>query len=378
MACFRSLKFVTSLYELEWEEIMNAKLLHNRWLQHGAFWLLYLLYNSVKNMAFWPNFLDNLVTVSLIVPFIALAVYLNLYVFMPRFFKHKHYALYGVSTLTVLAILPAIMIQVLQAFFIFRNASHAVDTFSGFDGYFIWFTETFLVLAITTAIKNTKEWMAKEHYARALEKEKSEAEISFFKQQINPHFVFNALNSIYFAIPKSQELAQDIVMRLSEMLSHQLYDTNKDWIPLSKEAEYLKNYVEIERIRQGDALHLDCQLPDFYHNLKISPILLLPFVENAFKYATTADPSDYWVKIEMEVMDNQLHFKVENPYTEGKTTTHQKGGIGIINVQKRLNMIYPKKHKLRITQAKNIWKVELIMDLSELENLPAEAILAAK
>lgn len=356
---------------------MKLEKRYNRILLHGLFWISYMLYNSFKTMAFWPDFFANFATVVFVVPFMAIAVYLNFYVFIPKLFQEKRYVLYGVSVISTLIIIPLISLQALRFYFGIFDLSNAIAFFYNTQGYLIWFSEVALVFAITTAIKATKSWMLKERYARELEKEKAAAEISFFKQQINPHLVFNVLNSIYFAIPKSQELAQDIVMRLSDMLSHQLYDANKDWIPLHKEIEYLHNYIAIERIRQGDALHLDCQLPQDQSVLQISPILLLPFVENAFKYAPTANPSDYWVKITLTVENNQLHFQVENPFTEGQTTTrHQKGGIGIANVKNRLNLIYPKKHKLRISQEDNTWKVDLMMELSELENQPLAPVLS--
>jgi len=354
---------------------MNAKIFQNRILQHIAFWMLYVAYNGAKNLVFWEYFFDNVETILVAIPLIVVGVYLNLYILIPQLFKKKYYILYGLSLLGTIAFVPLVSIYSLKVYYVWQGILPPVEIFYSLRGYLIWSSETILLVAITTAIKTTKQWMQKERYARKLEKEKSEAEISFFKQQINPHFVFNALNSIYFAIPKSVELAQDIVMRLSEMLSHQLYDSTKDWIPLSKEVEYLQNYIEIERIRQGKALNLDCQLPEFLNNLRISPILLLPFVENAFKYAATANPSDYWVKIHLAVEGQQLHFQVENPYVESnQTTRHQKGGIGIANVKARLNMIYPKKHQLKISQEDQIWKVDLMMELSELENQTKEIL----
>lgn len=330
-------------------------------------------------MVFWPSFTDNIETTSIAMPFLIAGIYLNLYVLMPALFRKKRYVLYGLVILATVGLMPYLAILVLHAYYTFQELPYVANLFYSVMGYFIWFSEMAFLLSISTAIKVGKQWLAKERYARKLEKEKFNAEIEFFKQQINPHFVFNALNSIYFAIPKSVDLAQDIVMRLSNMLSHQLYDINKEWIPLSKEAEYLKNYIEIEKIRQGQALDLACHIPEFVPSVQISPILLLPFVENAFKYAPTFNPSSYWVKIHLDVQDNQLHFQVENPFIQDiKTTRHQKGGIGIINVQKRLNMIYPKKHKLRITQEEQVWKVDLILELTPLEQQLPKSLLTTR
>lgn len=330
-------------------------------------------------MVFWPQFTDNLETVLSISPILAAGIYLNFYVLIPKLFRQKKYFLYAIFTLATLLLMPYLSILTLNYYYNFRRLPQVATMFFSFMGYFIWFSEIAFLLSITTAIKVARQWLAKERYSRVLEKEKFNAEISLFKQQINPHFVFNALNSIYFAIPKSADLAQDIVMRLSEMLSHQLYDINKEWIPLSKEVEYLKNYIEIERIRQGKSLNLDCQIPEFVPHLQITPILLLPFVENAFKYAPTFNPSDYWVKIQIAVEGNQLIFQTENPFiADHQTTKHQKGGIGIANVKKRLEMVYPKKHKLSITQHDQIWKVDLVLELTEFQKEPAEVLLSTK
>lgn len=353
------------------------KLLQQRWLQHSLFWLAYLLYNPAKNMVFWPSFLDNLETIIWVLPVSVLGVYLNLFIFIPKLFRKKRYGLYALATLGTIALMPYLSISILKEYYTFRELPQVATLFYSVMGYFIWFTEFLVLISFSTAIKVTKQWLERERYARHLEKEKFDAEISMFKQQINPHFVFNVLNSIYFAIPKSTELAQDIVMRLSEMLSHQLYDINKEWIPVNKELEYLHNYIELEKIRQGSALQLDCDLPALIPNLQISPILLLPFVENAFKYAPTYNPSSYWVKIQAHIEGKSLHFQVSNPFeASNQVNQHKKGGIGIANVQKRLAMIYPKQHQLHISQDEQVWKVDLVIELTEQEeSSPIENLL---
>ncbi|MFA6059377.1 MAG: histidine kinase [Taibaiella sp.] len=198
--------------------------------------------------------------------------------------------------------------------------------------------------------------------------EKLEAETNFLKTQINPHFLFNTLNNIYSLTLSQSTDAAFITRQLKNLITYMLHDCTKDRVPLTGEIEFLKNYINLERLRNKQE-QTDIQLtikgePD---NKQIAPLLLINFVENAFKHGVKAGISNAFVKINLLIMDNVLAMEIVNSKPE-QTDDQQKsvkedGGIGIQNVSRRLDILYPHRHKLRISESKKEYSVYLSIDL---------------
>lgn len=190
-------------------------------------------------------------------------------------------------------------------------------------------------------------------------KEKAEAELNFLKQQINPHFLFNSLNSVFFLIDKKNEEARTALHRFSEMLRYQLYECNGEKIPVEKEMSYLNDYVNLQRLRKGENFQITFIQSENVKDFLIEPLLLIPFVENSFKHLSHFDKEANEVHIDVSRVSNCMFFKVSNTTNGNGIKENNTGGIGLINVKRRLELLYPRKHTLEIREDKGWYNVHL-------------------
>jgi len=194
-------------------------------------------------------------------------------------------------------------------------------------------------------------------------KEKAEAELNFLKSQINPHFIFNSLNSVYFLINKENVEARGALHKFSEMLRYQLYEVNDDTIPIEKEILYLNDYMDLQQLRKDEKYSVQFNCAPDVKGFSIEPLLLVPFVENAFKHISHYNNKPNFVKVDMFRANNIFIFSVTNSKEELQTT-EQKTGIGLNNVKRRLELLYPGKHELKITDSENTFTVQLNLHLA--------------
>jgi len=180
-----------------------------------------------------------------------------------------------------------------------------------------------------------------------MEKEKSLAELTYLKAQINPHFLFNSLNSLYAQLELNPEGAKGTLVSLADLLRYQLYECNTDFIPVAKELAYLKNYFSLQNIR-CDNCSANLLIKEDCEDLRIAPFLLIPFVENAFKYVSDYDDQENFIKVEVDFVNSELNFVCINTFDvkSYQQTDNMNKGIGLINVKKRLELIYGNKFKL--------------------------------
>lgn len=234
------------------------------------------------------------------------------------------------------------------------------------DNIFIHVLFWFLSFAYILPIQTIRSRSLKER----LEREKLEAEIKFLKAQINPHTLFNGINSIYHLIDKDKEKAKDVLVRFSELLRYQIYDCSDDEILLSRELLFLENYFNLEKIRKGADVEIKYDYnSDEAGNFKIAPLLLIPFVENAFKHVSNHNEKKYnFIKCQVSVDDNKLYFIIENStdsQNEPEKMEKINKGIGLANVKERLKLLYAEKHMLQIKNQDNRYTVSLILALHE-------------
>jgi LytS/YehU family sensor histidine kinase len=236
-------------------------------------------------------------------------------------------------------------------------------------------------LAVTTlamSIKLAKKWIETQRRQQVLEKEKLETELKFLKYQFNPHFLFNSINSIFFLIHKNPDMASASLAKFSELLRHQLYECNDQQIPLNKEVAYLENFIELEKLRQNENLAVNFNLEEGYSpGLGIAPFVLMTFVENAFKHVSKHKKESNWINIDLAVTGMQLHLTVANSTSEnGSYEVINYRGIGLKNVQRRLDLIYPGQYKLDIQKNPESFIVKLELQLSQLEISPSAQLIA--
>jgi two-component system LytT family sensor kinase len=198
-----------------------------------------------------------------------------------------------------------------------------------------------------------------------LERDNLNLEVSFLRSQLNPHFLFNTLNNIYSLSIRNDALASDLIMHLSEMMRYTLYDSNTDKVPLDMEAEFLKNYVELESVRYGKnaSIRFDCDTDQMGEQL-IAPLLMFPFVENAFKYSHSTTADKCWIHASLEVEAQQMKFEISNSKGELPEGKKVQGGIGLSNTRKRLILLYPDQHTLFIENNPEYYKVVLTLTLN--------------
>jgi LytS/YehU family sensor histidine kinase len=189
-------------------------------------------------------------------------------------------------------------------------------------------------------------------------REKAEAELSFLKSQINPHFLFNSLNSVYFLISRDNSEAREALHKFSDMLRYQLYEMNGDCIPIEKEIRYLKDYIDLQRLRKDENYVVEFYCEGQVKDFSIEPLLLIPFVENAFKHISHSAHQSNTVNVLMRMEKGDFYFQVENT-KEKERTTEAHGGIGLNNVRRRLELLYPGKHELSIINTDQKFRVDL-------------------
>ena len=197
------------------------------------------------------------------------------------------------------------------------------------------------------------------------EKQKRDMELLALQAQINPHFLFNSLNNILFQIDKSNKNARETLLKFSEMLRYQLYECSSDFIEIEKEIEYIKNYIEIQMLRKTEKYDCHLSISESVKNFRIAPLLLTPFIENAFKYVSNHSNKKNNILISMDYKTGEFIFTVLNDKDNiSSTTVNENKGIGLANVKRRLVLLYDKKHSLEIANLEEKFTVLMKIKIS--------------
>lgn len=341
------------------KKIFN-NIIQNRMLQHILFWAVsyyYLIHSfSITNNIEKIDYIYTAVFHFNII----LGVYINLYILIPRFLGRKKYWQYVLLFAVLLAITAQLNI------FIFN---YAIDYL--LPGYFFVANFTFLqlvqfgfvYLGLTSLIKLSKAWFRLQESKSVLirlEKEKAGAELLFLKSQINPHFLFNSLNNIYSLALKKDPLTPQTLLRLSEVMRYMIYESATDLVPLKKEINYIDNYIDLQRLRIRDKTSIVYEVTGTVNDQQVAPLIFIVFIENSFKHGIKAGLHDAYVIIKLHVDDNRLHLFIEN--SKGVVDNVEKEeskGLGLENVKRRLDLLYPKQHKLTFNNTEEKYVVQL-------------------
>lgn len=222
-----------------------------------------------------------------------------------------------------------------------------------------------LIVAIGTIIKTLSEFYNDQQNKLLAESQRTSTELNYLRKQTNPHFLFNSLNSIYSLAHKKSDLVPDAIVTLSEMMRYMLYETDNKTVLLEKEIDYIKNYIELQKLRLNNIENISINIHGDTKNKFIEPMLLISFIENAFKYGTDYKGAAY-VKIVITIEENILTFWVENKIENSKKDP-ENSGIGLTNIQNRLNLLYPNAHELTINQDDQFFRVHLNIKLDEIK-----------
>ncbi len=293
--------------------------------------------------------------------FIAGNYYFNVYYTIPVFLYRKRYTAFALLFLA--GIVVASLLRVPLATYLNQHYFAPGKPPPGFsDLFFNSLINIFIWTICLVAAKLIMDRIRFQKYVEVIEKEKMKNELDFLKAQFNPHFLFNSINSIYGNINKSNSTAREMLLTFSEMLRYQLYECNTGIISIEKEIGYIRNYITLQQIRKPENLSIQLQVSEEVRGITIAPLIFIAFIENSFKYVSNYEDKLNEVRISLAKSNNQLFFKTFNTKENNngrKPIDH--GGIGIADVKRRLELLYPGKHALTIQN--NDHSFEVILNL---------------
>ena len=290
-------------------------------------------------------------------------VYTNIYVLTPKLLLHNKFLSYllGVTGLIIICLFTIGMLQSALT-----DDMPAPDENRGTIPVWLNLLSSFISVGLlvfgTSAVQLFRKWMADSLRAGELESATMQAELSFLKSQINPHFLFNMLNNVYVLIRKRRPEAAGIVFKLEDMLRYQIDDSARDDVLLSADIAFLTDYLNLEKIRRDKFGFSISQYGDI-DGISVPPLMFIPFVENAVKHNLENDETTPYVNLDFTVAGNALMFRCENSRSDEVATTPEVGGIGLKNIRRRLELLYPGRHALEITETAKTYTVHLTLEL---------------
>ena len=332
--------------------------LSHRIVYHILFWTCYIIFFTTLKAGqgdFWLIFSNELINSF----FFGLVVYFNIYYLIPNYLSQTKFLTYSILLLLTVAVVTPINVFCLYVKFI-GNPEFQRDIV---ESQHIQFILTFIVAGSSTVLKIITDWVRHQRVRAELEKRNMRSELKFLKSQINPHFLFNTLNNLYALTLKKSDKAPEIVLKLSEMMRYMLYECNEKRVPLAKEVNYLKNYLDLERLRQGKNVEIDFTVNGDLRDQKIAPLMFIPFLENSFKHGLSNQLTQGFVHFDLEIDDHNIHMKIENSKPSIPNRDHRSGGIGLVNVRRRLDLLYPSHYQLKISDTPDVYTVNLKIDL---------------
>jgi two-component system LytT family sensor kinase len=334
---------------------------------NSIFWVLVTVvflydrtYLSVK--AGLPGFfLCAVVRIGLLVGL----AWVNLHWLIPQYLLRSKYVLYfewALLLILLYLLLQSVCDYMMYGFVLGPGFNVRLSTSLAYN-----FTHTSLYLLLTVALKFSIDWYEQNRTLQDVQVQKLQAEVNYLRSQVNPHFLFNALNNLYALTLRKSDQAPDIVLKLSELMEYMLYESDDAFVPLEKEMRYLHNYLELEKIRQGNFADIRLTVTGEPDKCVIPPFLILPLVENAFKHGISRAVHNAYLHIDIRIAgglvvvieNNKLDLRKE--YGSGGIGD-SSGGIGLVNVRRRLELLYPGRHVLRIADEAGLYRVTLELE----------------
>ena len=322
-------------------------------LYHFILWVLiliaFVLFESTSN-GLWFNLSNSVIVVF----FFIVIVYFNLYFLIPKFLDRKNFLLYG-----LLLVLSALTLAPIRTFIMQWKLDVSMQPVN--------IGETFLALFIfggfSTIVNIVMDWNKHQRERVVLETKNLQTELKSLRNQINPHFLFNTLNNIYALSLKKSDRTPDMIIKLSEMMRYMLYECNERFVPLENEISYLKNYLDLEHLRQGENFSINFDIDGEILDQKIAPMLIIPFVENCFKHGVNRQLEDGYVDIQFKIDSFQIRTIIKNSKPPDQPTSDHRisGGIGLLNVKKRLDLLYKGLYILDIQDEPESFFVDLTL-----------------
>ncbi|MBT1685523.1 sensor histidine kinase [Dawidia soli] len=336
-------------------------------LLHLSFWCAYLSFfiyqfSSFRHREREVEMLEVFTLSGFHVAFNMTVAYFNYFIVLPRFLKHKNTWKYLLEFFVPFAILTFGRVHLQR---------YLADGYTHKAGYL--YSTTFVVQVAATSLfvvifvamlRFVQEWFEFESRKKAIENEKLISELNFLKEQINPHFLFNTLNNLYYLAYSQSPNTTEVIAKLSQMMRYMIYETNHADVPLMKEIEYMENYISLERLRLNGQIPIGFEVQGNVQDVRITPLIFITFLENAFKHGIGANPADAWIKVSIRVSGKECIYTVENSNHAVTAGEQGKSGIGLQNVQRRLALSYPGRHTLTTEQTADRYALTLKIDVA--------------
>jgi len=346
--------------------------LNQRPVYHGLFWsFLFAVMlisghenNAVAGYGWGFTFSNEIIGLF----FYAILVYFNLYYLIPSYLAKRAFLYFGLVIAACAMMTP---LEVLVLYLKYTNFPDSKEQLiHNQDGVFLG---NLFVLLLSTILRVIMDWWRYQNEKQQLVTRTMQSELRFLKSQINPHFLFNTLNNLYALTLKKSDQAPEIVLKLSEIMRYMLYECNERRVLLSKEIQYIQNYLDLERLRQPKTAEISFVTEGRISEQMVAPLLFVPFVENSFKHGLNHQITDGgFVRLRMSVQDSDLEFYIENSKTAAALPRQEhpvSGGIGLTNVRQRLEMLYPEHYDLMTENDPDRYAVTLHLDMNGPEQM---------
>ena len=317
------------------------------------------------DIKFYNNYEQLIVDKAIIVIIQIITAYTCIYILIPKFLAPKKNILFIISILLLMISVYTLFVYIQEYYFrpwVFnsKDADFRYTSIEQFYKYIfefpIFIGKSVKFLTPTAIIVLARYYKDQQKFLQ-LSEQKRATELATLKHQLNPHFLFNTLNNLYsLSVTKSDE-APEVIEKLSEMLDHMLYGCNDLFVSLHKEIELIENYIALEKVRYDDRVTITF-IKSVTENIQIAPLILLTFVENAFKHGVTQELEEANIQIEISLKENYIHFDISNSIATNQVLLNKKG-IGLKNVKKQLELLYSNAYSLDIKEEKNRFNVSL-------------------
>lgn len=315
-----------------------------------AFWFAYYYFNS-KN-----------ISRSLLLSVLDTAQYLGGYgvvsfYLLPRFSIHWRAIYFVGGFLLLIAIIGVMRMYEYKLVSDYYHTSYAI----GPSSVIYVFSTTTFILGALSGVRFTIDWLQSQKRIEEINKERATAELEFLKGQLNPHFFFNSINTLFGSIDADNEKARSILLKLSDMLRYQLYECTAEYVPLEKEISYIRNFVDLQQLRANERLRVALAIDENVSSFNVPPLLLAPLVENAFKHISRHSAQENRIAITLHLVQGKIHFKIQNSFENNEAQHPVASGIGLFNIQRRLQLIYGEKAALNIERKSDLFTVNLYL-----------------
>lgn len=343
------------------DDLLNFINRKYRWQSHLIFWIIFVAFYTVAygNMEaqYDIKFLHTLLLLPVIIP----STYFTLHVLFNRFLllkKYTHFILGFIISALIFSYLQLLM----ETRIILPLLYDRTNTFC-LNYLLVAFIHVYAIVLLAAIIKLLKDYFISRDLNQRLMQEKLETELKFLKGQINPHFLFNTLNNLYSLALQNDKNTATGILQLSHLMNYMLNESNTNFVELSKEIELINSYLSLEKLRYAAKLRASFDVKGKIGNVHIAPLLLLPFIENAFKHGISQKSDDNWLLIFLEVIDDKINFSVENstPHQVKEQHLIKNNGIGLKNAKRRLQLIYGDNYSLNINNGIDYYKIDLII-----------------